>query len=99
MPAADGSERRRRPEFVTAPRYPADGRLSHGEDGLEALDPQRHQAVAAVAGDRLDLAELIDPEDQLRVAARVRADEFDLEHGTDGPDRVGRQSATSTLPA
>ena len=43
------------------PEVPRRGaRLNEGEDGLEALDPHRHQAVAALAGDRLDLAELVD---------------------------------------
>ena len=54
--------------------------LDGGEERLEALDPHRDETVAAVAGDRLDLAELVDPEGHLRVAAGVRADHLDLKH-------------------
>ena len=92
MPAAeDVGARAVGSELVTRGEVPgAERRLNGGEDGLEALDANRHEPVAAIAGDRLDLAELIDPEGQLRVAARVRADEFDLEHGTKGGAGVGR---------
>ncbi len=46
--------------------------------------------MVTVTGDRLDFAELIDPEGQLHLAARVRADEFDLEHATKGGAGIGR---------